>query len=338
MKKKSLMDGPLKTVLFVLILLAMCVIFSVYNLMGTASTLFNVCFERSDADLLLEQDEEWYGTDAERAARAEAAAEGAAALSGLTAVTGEYATASAGSRYLRGETTLGYTAYLQDGPAAVILLHGYNRDAAFAEMVAAYWAERGCDVVVPQLRGHDGNEGVTALGYYEQFDLLDLMEALRDQQGLTDFILHGQGMGAAAALLLSGNEELTARLRGDGLTLRLIVAESAYTTLNELIELQLPRQFSMKGFAYSWSMRAVIDQYLGFFAREADVLSAVGRSETPTVFVCGSEDGFVPASMTERLYAACSGEKALLSVPGARFGCAWTQGRSSYAALLDAWS
>lgn len=55
----------------------------------------------------------------------------------------------------------------------------------------------------------------------------------------------------------------------------------------------------------------------GFDLRDAAPIRAVARSSTPTLFVHGVEDDFVPASMMGKLYQAARCPKAFLWAPGA---------------------
>ena len=52
--------------------------------------------------------------------------------------------------------------------------------------------------------------------------------------------------------------------------------------------------------------------------------------------VHGEEDTFVPCEMTRRAYAACTGEKTLLTVPEAEHGMSFLTASYQYtAAVLD---
>lgn len=55
----------------------------------------------------------------------------------------------------------------------------------------------------------------------------------------------------------------------------------------------------------------------GYSITEASALRQVERSVTPTLFIHGEEDTFVPFWMLEELYQAASCEKEKLAVPGA---------------------
>ena len=54
-----------------------------------------------------------------------------------------------------------------------------------------------------------------------------------------------------------------------------------------------------------------------FDIRKNVPIDAVRRSVTPTVFLHGTADNFVPFSMMDRLYEACSAPKAKQAIEGA---------------------
>ena len=55
----------------------------------------------------------------------------------------------------------------------------------------------------------------------------------------------------------------------------------------------------------------------GFDLRSAAPVEAVARSKTPTLFIHGAQDDFVPANMMNKLYQAAACPKSFLWVPGA---------------------
>ena len=54
-----------------------------------------------------------------------------------------------------------------------------------------------------------------------------------------------------------------------------------------------------------------------FDFKKCSPLKAVAHSKTPTLFIHGEKDAFVPYSMLDKVYDACTAEKQKLSVPDA---------------------
>ena len=62
----------------------------------------------------------------------------------------------------------------------------------------------------------------------------------------------------------------------------------------------------------------------------------MARSVTPTLFIHGEDDTFVPYRMMDVLYGKCSAEKDRLSVPGAKHDESCEKAPDLYWAKTDA--
>lgn len=324
------------TVAFGALVVLICLFFAFYSQMNTASALFDICFGRDGADSLLAQDTDWYGSDELRALQAEGSQQGVQALEELGAVSISFRADSAGSLFVQGEAELTAQYYSLGSSRTAVLLHPYGRGADYAARWAGFWLEKGYNILIPQLRGHDGSSELTTLGFYEQYDLFDLLKAAGAETGVSEYVLHGEGMGANAALLLCGNTELMNALKTEsGIEITLVAAESASTGLFPLITHQASRQFEMRGTLSRAAMKFTLNQKLGFSPEAADVSAACARSQTPTVFICGEDDGFAPAEWTRGLYDACTAEKELLTAAGAGHSAAWELCGGEYRAAIE---
>lgn len=322
---------------FAIAAILVCTMFAWFGQKSTADTLFSICFERQDSDVLLEKDEHWYGTQEQIDLRSDARKQGEDGLEQFNNVLGMYTTETGATLFTDGELSLSYTWYDRGYDKTVILLHGYNRASAAVEY-AAYWTQKDVNILIPDMRGY-GDGIATTLGWYEQFDLYDLIAHMSERYGCAEFIVHGEGSGAAAALLLSGNERYMSLLSEEGISLDLIVAEGCYTTLMELLTYQQQRQLDMSSALMSSSVvKSAINQYLNFNADDASVIDAVAESGTPTLFITASDDEFIPTEMNGRLYDACRAEKRLLVVDCQGHGTAFSAslyGGGEYARAID---
>lgn len=324
------------TIVFIAIVLVICLLFAFYSQTNTASVLFSICFGRTDSLALLEQDPDWYGSDELRALQASSAQEGSRVLEALDHSVISYTTASAASRFINSETQLEADWYGAGSDKTVVLLHAYERDREFAARTASYWVECGYNVLIPQMRGHEGNDSITTLGLYEQYDLFDLLNAAHAETGVCDYVLHGEGMGANAALLLCGSEELISNLGELGADISFVVAEGASTDMMTLVIHQAARQFGMTGTLGRIAMQHTISRKLGVSPGSMDVVAAAANSKTPTLFITGTDEGFAPDEWTQELYNACGAPAQLLAAQGVSHGAAWERARGEYEAALDA--
>jgi fermentation-respiration switch protein FrsA (DUF1100 family) len=65
------------------------------------------------------------------------------------------------------------------------------------------------------------------------------------------------------------------------------------------------------------ALDAVVRLRSGFSLKEASCVEQVKKSKTPTLFIHGEADEFVPFWMLDEVYQAAACEKEKLAVPGA---------------------
>ena len=76
----------------------------------------------------------------------------------------------------------------------------------------------------------------------------------------------------------------------------------------------------------------------GYDLRAAAPIEAVGRSRTPTLFVHGTEDRFVPIQMTYDNYLSCAAPRYLVVVPGATHAMSYAvEPETCQRAMLSFW-
>jgi fermentation-respiration switch protein FrsA (DUF1100 family) len=213
-----------------------------------------------------------------------------------------------------------YVASQAAAPAGtVILAHGYGGDGRQLARFARIFHHRfGMNVLLPDARGYGLSEGhYIGFGWHERLDLFTWIGWVkgRTQAGAApgNIALFGLSMGAATVLMASG----------EGLPpeVKVIIGDCGYTSAAEELAWQLKRQFHVPGRGLRrWLLNATSEitrKRAGYRFEEASALEQVKKSRTPTLFIHGEADTFVPFKMVKRLYAACSAEKELYTVPGA---------------------
>ena len=141
-------------------------------------------------------------------------------------------------------------------------------------------------------------------------------------------VLYGISMGASTMLYLA-DRKLPDNVRG-------IIADCGFTSPKEIISsvyrsvLHLPAKPSV------WMAGLLAKVFAGFSFAECDARKSLKDSNLPVLLIHGEEDSFVPCSMSEESYEACSGEKKLLLVPKAEHGLSFLADGLRYtAAVID---
>jgi len=200
-------------------------------------------------------------------------------------------------------------------------IHG-SREASLPR--ARYWLDRGWSVLLPDLRG-TGESDVRPIsfGWNERLDVAAWIAAMR-ARGLRTIALHGQSLGAAAAVYAVH----------DGAEVELIVLDNCY----DRVDTALARRLRF----VPWPAIAFLP--VGWFTRwrvgaapaSMNPVEKLTRIRTPTFMAVGSEDSTIGRAGAEALFQACAAaSKRLHWVEGARHEELWLYDPTGLAQALD---
>lgn len=195
-----------------------------------------------------------------------------------------------------------------------ICVHGYSDTAESLGVYAKVYNEKyGMNTLLPDLRGHGKSEGTyVGYGYHDRLDIILWIDRilLRDPKAL--ILLHGISMGAATVMMTTGEplpSNVKACVEDAGYTNAVTQFKHVYNNLTP--KPPVPVDVLMP------ALRAVILVRAGYELGQASPIEAVSRSVTPTLFIHGEADSFIPCSMMKRLFEAASCRKMSLLVRGA---------------------
>lgn len=192
----------------------------------------------------------------------------------------------------------------------VLLLHGYTGWKEELYPIACQYAENGYHALVPDMRCSGESEGdFIGMGWTDRLDNMLWLEEILSRDPEAEIVIHGQSMGAACALMMSG-EELPSQVKA-------IVSDCAYTDAYSMFAKQMKDWFGLPSFPLLDSMNLVLQLRGGYDLKEASALEAVKNTSLPVLMIHGEEDDMVPVDMAYELYEAAAGEKELLIIPGA---------------------
>ncbi len=192
----------------------------------------------------------------------------------------------------------------------VLLLHGYTGWKEELYPIAYQYVNLGYHALVPDMRCSGDSEGdFIGMGWTDRLDNLLWISEILARDPDAEIVIHGQSMGAACALMMSG-ENLPHQVRA-------IVSDCAYTDAYRMFAKQMKDWFGLPSFPILDSMNLMLQLRGGYDLKEASALTAVKKTSLPILFIHGEEDDMVPVSMAQELYDAAAGEKQLLLIPGA---------------------
>ncbi|MGE5560124.1 MAG: alpha/beta hydrolase [Chloroflexota bacterium] len=209
-----------------------------------------------------------------------------------------------------------------------IIVHGYSSRGVRMGRWAEFYHRLGYDVLLPDARGHGDSDGkYLCFGWPDRLDCLRWIDWICERQGRDrEIVLHGVSMGGATVLMASGE-----RLPD---SVRCIISDCAYTSARDVLSYQMWRLFHVP----PWPLLPIASLFCklraGFTFGEASALAQVRRSHTPTLFIHGGRDRFVPTAMVHRLYAACAAPKELFIVPAAGHALAYATDPEGYEASV----
>lgn len=194
-----------------------------------------------------------------------------------------------------------------------IVIHGYSATTIVMSHYAWKYTQLGYNVILPHMVGHDNDGAVhkqhyCSMGYYDKSFVLDWIDYIVAKDPEAEIILHGVSMGSATTMLVTG-ENLPANVKT-------AVADCGYTSCWDEYCVQIKEMFRLPPFPILHVANAISKLRGNFDFKKCSPIDAVAKSKTPTIFVHGEDDTFVPYWMMEPLYNACTAEKEKLSVPG----------------------
>lgn len=192
-----------------------------------------------------------------------------------------------------------------------LLVHGYRGQSREMGFYARKYYEEGFNVLLPDLKGHGLSEGkLVGMGYFDRLDIELWIDEILEMNPQAKIVLHGVSMGGTAVLCVTGDRPQNVACAISDCAFSNAYKQFYYVAKNVL---KLPAP----GFIMKTADAAAINQ-LGVSLKALDSAEAVRRSVTPTLFIHGTADDFVPFYMLDELYEANPTlEKEKLVIEGA---------------------
>jgi len=209
-----------------------------------------------------------------------------------------------------------------------IVIHGYMSEGLDMGGISRNFYDRGYNVLTLDLRGLGKSEGdYIGMGWHDRLDVLDWINYIIEKDSNCKIILYGISMGAATVMMTTGEN-----LPGN---VKLAIEDCGYTSVWDEFKCQLKNIFKLPSFPVLNAANTVCSLKAKYDFKEASSINQLKKSKTPTLFIHGSEDKFVPFSMLDEVYNVASCKKEKLVIEGAKHGKAGVENPKLYWETID---
>ena len=197
-----------------------------------------------------------------------------------------------------------------DTDLCAVVIHGYSSYPSYMGVYVKKYLELGYNVLTPSLNGHgESEEQRITMGWEDRLDLIDWINYLVQKNPNVKIILHGVSMGAATTMMATG-ENLPKNVKA-------AVEDCGYTSVWDMFYNKVVETMKLSQFMFLDSFNRANRKYSHFDFKEASCIEQLKKSKTPTLFIHGANDDFIPPAMLDKVYDACPCEKQKLLVPKA---------------------
>ncbi len=207
----------------------------------------------------------------------------------------------------------------------ILAMHGW-RSTWYKDFAGGnrFWYDNGCTVLYVEQRSQNGSQGdYMGFGITERYDCVKWANwiAERNTKNLPVY-LAGISMGASTVLMAS-DLALPGCVKG-------IMADCGYTSADDIWRHVANDNLHMGYGVIGTVARDIAKRKLDLDVKNVTTIDSLRRTRLPVLLIHGTSDRFVPVSMTYLNYAACSGPKRMLIVPGADHGMSFLVARRAY--------
>ena len=201
----------------------------------------------------------------------------------------------------------------EDSHKWVLVLHGYTGYKEEMLPAAYQYYKEDYHVVLPDMRCEGESEGdFIGMGYLEAIDNMLWLDYILEQDPEAEIVIHGQSMGAATALIMSGMEEIPSAVK-------VIISDCAYASAFDMFQDKAEEWLHLPRFLVG-QVNGMLQLRGGYDLHDAAPIDYVGSSTVPTLFIHGTEDAMVDVQDAYDLFKAESADKMILIIDGAGHG------------------
>ena len=221
--------------------------------------------------------------------------------------------------------TLHATEYLQTKLSHkwIIFAHGFHSPEKESAEYGMYYYEKGYNVLTPDDRAHGKSDGkYITMGWLDRKDYLQWINEIVSRDSEATIVLHGVSMGGATVMMVTG-EPLPKNVV-------CAIEDCGYTSVWDEFTAQAKNVLHIPAYPLVPLCSIVSRIRCGYSFKKASSIKQVKKSVTPTLFIHGGSDTFVPTAMVYRNYGAASCPRDILVVKDAEHAMSKNQDPELY--------
>lgn len=189
----------------------------------------------------------------------------------------------------------------------LIVVPGFN--GSILTMLDILWEadHRGFNILALDNRGSGMSEGsYTGLGWNEHYDVISWVNYLLSKDEKAEIALYGINLGGTTILNTLG-EYIPDNVK-------CAIEDGGFSEAQDFVLHNIKRYLKVDGNLLLPAINLFVKNLLHYSLSEVSTKRQVSLSNTPTLFIHGMEDEFIPASMVFDNYYACNADKELFTI------------------------
>jgi len=210
-----------------------------------------------------------------------------------------------------------------DSHKTVVIVHGITLNLFASVKYMPIFRSRGFNVLIYDQRTHGRSGGANCtFGFFEKYDLKAVIDWALARLGPGGRVgTHGESLGAATVLQ---HAALDPRLS-------FVIADCPYSDLRPLFAYRIRQDYHLPAFPLLESASLMSFLLTGMRFGDVRPITAIRNLTTPTLFVHGAQDDFIPTQMSVDLARAKqNGLSRLYLAPNARHAESYWNNREAY--------
>ncbi len=206
----------------------------------------------------------------------------------------------------------------KDAKRVIIAVHGWRANwARDFGVIADFLHNSGSSVLFIEQRAQGESGGdYMGFGLLERYDCYEWAKwADLKTEGKLPIYLMGVSMGATTVLMTTGFK-LPKSVKG-------VIADCGFTSPHAIWKHVAENNLKIPFGLYSAISNEIFKKKIRIGANEYTCAKALENCNIPILFVHGTDDSFVPITMTFENYKACKSEKRMFIVPEAEHGMSY---------------